>query len=290
MRKLELETTLQQAGEIRNVSADFLLACYHLHSCGIELRRDLCELHEGDCLYRKQPLRILDLCCGSGHAAETCIQTLYNETNEDGVKQENNIEMFGVDINPLPHLIPREVREESRLILNDFGIDGDQMSTLVKHDLDTGIPFPDNYFDYIYSVEGMIYIEDGLRLLEEIYRVLKPGAKAAIRVSPWFLAEGEVACSKLYSAHRLKALREIIDNTPGAEGIFTIKEERNCLYRDYRGGIVVNKPEISVGFTGFTGYKVAKVMTGVEMFPRALIDLSPLLKFVKSAVYKVTDK
>ena len=290
MRNSKLETPLQRACKIKNVSGDFWLACAHLHSCGISLSYDLIELYERYQYRRDYSVRILDLCCGSGHAAETCVQTIYAEAYQDGISQINNIEMYGVDINPLPHLIPEEVRERSRWILEDFGIEGDQMAKLVEHDLNTGIPFPDNHFDYIYSVEGMIYIEDGLRLLEEIYRVLKPGAKAVIRVAPWFIAERDENGSKLFSNHRLRALREIMQNTPGAEDVFTIEEEKEFDQWEYRGGIIIRKPEEPTRFTGFTKYRVKRVMTGAEMFDQGLIDLTPLLEFVRSAVYELVEE
>ena len=41
----------------------------------------------------------------------------------------------------------------------------------------TKIPFPDNYFDKVYSISVMEHIEKDSKAMDEVYRVLKPGGK-----------------------------------------------------------------------------------------------------------------
>ena len=81
-----------------------------------------------------------------------------------------------------------------------------------------------------------------------------------------------------------------MQNTPGAEDVFTIEEEKEFDQWEYRGGIIIRKPEEPTRFTGFTKYRVKRVMTGAEMFDQGLIDLTPLLEFVRSAVYELVEE
>lgn len=54
------------------------------------------------------------------------------------------------------------------------------------------IPFEDNYFDMVFSVNTMNYWEDLQQALKEIKRVLKPGGEVCISLHPkWFKIEAD---------------------------------------------------------------------------------------------------
>jgi len=54
------------------------------------------------------------------------------------------------------------------------------------------IPFEDNYFDMVFSVNSMHYWEDLQEALKEIKRVLKPGGEVCISLHPkWFKIEAD---------------------------------------------------------------------------------------------------
>ena len=46
---------------------------------------------------------------------------------------------------------------------------------LIHHDVSKGLPFPDETFDYIYSIRVLKYVHDLPGLLQDAYRVLTPG-------------------------------------------------------------------------------------------------------------------
>lgn len=49
-----------------------------------------------------------------------------------------------------------------------------------KHDANTPLPYADNSFDYVVSVEGIEHFESPWRFIKEICRVLKPGGTMLI--------------------------------------------------------------------------------------------------------------
>lgn len=56
----------------------------------------------------------------------------------------------------------------------------------VVHDLNKfPYPFKDNTFDYIYCVRTLEHLDDIVRIMEEVYRILKPGGRIFVRV-PYF--------------------------------------------------------------------------------------------------------
>lgn len=46
--------------------------------------------------------------------------------------------------------------------------------------LDAPLPYPDDYFDVVYSVMGVIYAREKAQLVEEVHRVLRPGGTARL--------------------------------------------------------------------------------------------------------------
>lgn len=45
----------------------------------------------------------------------------------------------------------------------------------------TNLPFPDNFFDFVYSIEVIEHVRDSDKMIEEIWRVLRPGGYAFIQ-------------------------------------------------------------------------------------------------------------
>jgi SAM-dependent methyltransferase len=52
-------------------------------------------------------------------------------------------------------------------------------------DLNLGLPYPDASFDTILAFDVIEHIIDAYALMEEIYRVLKPGGELWIRTTNW---------------------------------------------------------------------------------------------------------
>jgi predicted SAM-dependent methyltransferase len=66
-----------------------------------------------------------------------------------------------------------------------FGIDIQEMSGVdLVADLNNGIPLPDNTFDAVICTDFLEHLEqkNGIRIMEEIYRVLKPGGRLKFEV------------------------------------------------------------------------------------------------------------
>lgn len=60
----------------------------------------------------------------------------------------------------------------------------------VVHNLDSyPYPFPDNHFDEIIAIHLLEHVDDFLKTLEELYRILKPGGKIKAIV-PYFSSTG----------------------------------------------------------------------------------------------------
>ena len=70
-----------------------------------------------------------------------------------------------------------EFAELSRFRLREHGFDPERIRQSGGEDL----PFDKNHFDYVISLQVLEHVEDPRPLLEEIYRVLKPGGEALIR-------------------------------------------------------------------------------------------------------------
>jgi SAM-dependent methyltransferase len=47
----------------------------------------------------------------------------------------------------------------------------------IKHDVINALPFPDNFFDHVFSIEGIEHFENPWLFVRELCRVLKPGGR-----------------------------------------------------------------------------------------------------------------
>lgn len=101
----------------------------------------------------------LDLCCGSGDLA----QLLADRVGTTG-------QVFGVDFSSAQLDIARQRCENHYPPLSIEWVEADALD----------LPFPDNFFDAATMGYGLRNVTDISRSLQELHRVLKPGATAAI--------------------------------------------------------------------------------------------------------------
>ena len=116
---------------------------------GIDLQEKISPLKQGN--------TILDLCCGYGVAANTL------------AKEFPSLNIIGVDLHPDETQVKKYmlVGEEEHLPAQLFAHDACEMSSLKTQSV-----------DFCYCMAGIAYVPDGLKMLQETYRVLKIGAKA----------------------------------------------------------------------------------------------------------------
>ncbi|HAG80116.1 MAG TPA: bifunctional demethylmenaquinone methyltransferase/2-methoxy-6-polyprenyl-1,4-benzoquinol methylase UbiE [Cyanobacteria bacterium UBA12227] len=109
------------------------------------------EAHPGD--------TCLDVCCGSGDLA----QLLAREVGRTG-------KVYGVDFSAAQLAIAQQRAKTQPFPLSINWVEADALN----------LPFEDNYFNAATMGYGLRNVTDIPQCLRELYRVLKPGAKAAI--------------------------------------------------------------------------------------------------------------
>jgi len=117
-------------------------------------------------------------------------------------------------------------------------------ATTLVHDLEKGIPFPDNFFDELYSKNLLEHLRNVGIHLEECYRVLKKGGRLVIITD-------NAACSRFYSlgTHEGRYENKHKNNPDDKHyGIFTRQHLKNHLEK---AGFSVK--EISLIKTDTTG-------------------------------------
>lgn len=69
---------------------------------------------------------------------------------------------------------------------SDVGVNGSKVKIDVVHDILNGLPYPENSADEIVFREALEHFHrlQGLDILKELYRVLKPGGKLDLTVPP----------------------------------------------------------------------------------------------------------
>lgn len=182
---------------------------------------------------------VLDAACGTGAAIEEIARTAAHII-EDQDMIRGRVRGIGIDLNPRPDLIPREV-----LSINyDHDMDA-PVSTeptppraeFRRDDMRTLATVPDNSVDVLYSVSGLEYIDDCLRALEASWRVLKEGGIMGHEVPHDLVCEPSIF--------------QIIKETPGASDVFSIREalRDNDYLCDYR--FILGKKKPGNNFRGF---------------------------------------
>lgn len=99
--------------------------------------------------------KVLDLGCGRGRVAAH--MSRLTGASVVGL----NIDVSQID----------SAREFDRNLTNDF----------IRHDFnDLPLPLPSNHFDGFYQIQAFSLAKDHTKLLQEVYRVLKPGARVSM--------------------------------------------------------------------------------------------------------------
>jgi ubiquinone/menaquinone biosynthesis C-methylase UbiE len=105
----------------------------------------------------KKPLNILDAGCGIGGTS------IYL------AERYPNIKFIGITITPGQKELAVKFAKERNVKNVNF---------MIKNYLETG--FPDNYFDGVFALESASYARDKRKLVNEMYRVIKPGGRFVV--------------------------------------------------------------------------------------------------------------
>lgn len=116
---------------------------------GVKLKDKIAQLDPGQ--------TVLDLCCGYGVAATTLADEF------------PSLNVIGVDLNPDAEQVKKYITETQRQTMR---------ATLIAHDACDMNSLGNTSIDFCYCMAGIAYVPDGLQMLREIYRVLKPGGRA----------------------------------------------------------------------------------------------------------------
>jgi demethylmenaquinone methyltransferase/2-methoxy-6-polyprenyl-1,4-benzoquinol methylase len=183
----------------------------------------------------------LDVCCGSGDLA----QLLARQVGTTG-------HVYGVDFSPGQLAIAQQRVEGRYPPLSISWIEADALD----------LPFQDNYFDGATMGYGLRNVTDIPHCLKELYRVLKPGAKAAIldfhrptqqsvrAFQQWYLETVVVPV-----AEQLGLINEYAYIAPSLERFPTGPEQVKLAQK--------------AGFTTATHYPIAIGMMGVLVLTKA---------------------
>jgi ubiquinone/menaquinone biosynthesis C-methylase UbiE len=147
----------------------------------------------------KSPANLLDLGCGTGN------------TYERFLKYSTNIKWHGLDIESSP-----EVAQRKNSDLNFYSYDG------------VHIPFPDEYFDIVYSNQALEHVVLPFELMREIHRVIKRNGYFTGSVS--YLEPYHSYSTYNYTPYGLKKIFEdnglhLIELRPGPD-VFTMLFQR----------------------------------------------------------------
>lgn len=124
-----------------------------------EVRRDIPKYVfnwlEGEREWQLEKARLLDVGAGQGAGVQEALS--------------RGINAYGIEPG-------REFRTLARMRLEEAGYD----KSRIQEAPGEAIPFPNNHFDYVISLQVLEHVPDPLPVLEEIFRVLRPGGQCFI--------------------------------------------------------------------------------------------------------------
>ncbi len=122
----------------------------------------------------KHQIRILDVGCATGHVRRFL---------EGNFRNSDNKQIFYWGLDSQEAILKRAIRAVDDI---ESGAQGNHVpSAFIAHDVQLGLPYRNNYFDYIVSFDMIEYlpIPQGRALLAEMYRVLNPQGYLTISTS-----------------------------------------------------------------------------------------------------------
>lgn len=180
----------------------------------------------------------LDLCCGSGDIAALLAERV-------GLAGR----VFGVDFSPA--LL--ELAQERNLARQPGG--NENLITWVEADV-LNLPFPDNYVDAATMGYGLRNVIDIPRCLQEVHRVLKPGAKAAI-------LDFHRPSNPAMRAFQQWYLDTMVVPLAKAKGLYEEYAYISPSLERFPTGATQEALALGVGFESATHYAIAGEMMGI---------------------------
>lgn len=163
---------------------------------GVELEEKISKLEKEE--------TVLDLCCGYGIAANTL------------ARKFSHLKIIGVDLHPDETQVRKYLSLEPKKSLP---------AELIAHDACDMSSISKNSVSLCYCMAGIAYVPDGLRMLQETYRILKPGGKAFF----YIMRRDDDIASDI-------SLSEIAQSSQG--GILTIHPFLDKTREDWESGII----------------------------------------------------
>ncbi len=75
------------------------------------------------------------------------------------------------------------------ILADNFKLEGVRFT---EHDANRPLPFPDEHFDYVFSIEGVEHFDSPFTFVEELCRVLKPGGRLFITTPNTFSVDARL--------------------------------------------------------------------------------------------------
>lgn len=149
-------TDLQRILKPEEIGRDFDTVLNMFNGAGVDLVGAFDQVVENS---SDSTIVTLDVGCGTGSSIEHFLRVMGERDN----LRDRALNTIGIDRNPLPHRIPDGILRGKEVRTQFIAADAHK------------IPLADESIHFGYSVALMRYCNDPLRVLEEGYRVLKPG-------------------------------------------------------------------------------------------------------------------
>lgn len=182
-------------------------------------------------------ITVLEVGCGVGNAIEEVVRVMPPYLWET-FKVRLRIKGIGVDINPLPHLISKNILQISPRTGYKTKKPSRVRTDFRKDDAMTLATIPDESVDVLFASNCLAYLPDPLRAVETGWRVLKPDG-----IMVWWT--GLETLEK-------PTLREVLRNTPGASDLFKVMQcSHDLLHDDSADDTLIGRKKGDTPFRGF---------------------------------------